>query len=365
MNDFERNVWCLLGLPIDVISLDKAHEYLVDSVRNGSRCFFSTPNLNFIIEADKNKSFRDSVIQSDLVLLDGMPPVWIAGWLGFPGIEKVSGSDLFEALSVRELPENKKIKVFLFGGEEGIAAQACQNINDSSPSLECTGFHNPGFCSVAEMSNEGVLSKINASEAGFVVVSLGAKKGQEWIMDNRLKLMAPVISHLGAVVNFSAGNISRAPGWMQDAGLEWLWRTWQEPHLWRRYLSDGLAFCWLLVDCVVPYKFWRAFNRSKLLSEAPVSFQLEIKNNVALVKIEGTCVYTNIKPLKDAFQEALNQKVSVQLDLSGVDAVDGAFLGQCLLLEKHLSRKNSSLSFSGVNRGLKKIFRWNRVEYLL
>jgi len=365
MNDFERNAWCLLGIPVDVISLDKAHELLVDSVRHGSRCFFSTPNLNFIIEADKNTSFRDSVIQSDLVLLDGMPPLWVARWLGIPGIEKVSGSDLFDTLSLKVLPENEKIRVFLFGGEDGVAAKACQKINDSSPALECSGFHYPGFGSVTEMSNDGIMSKINASEASFIVVSLGAKKGQDWIMANLSKLTAPVISHLGAVVNFTAGNIPRAPGWMQVAGLEWLWRIWQEPHLWRRYLSDGLAFCWLLINCVVPYKFWRALNQNKLSSRDPVSFQLETINDVTLIRIEGICVYPNIEPLKGGFQKALNQKISVQLDLSGVSAVDGAFLGLCLVLEKHLSRKNLTLSFTGANRGLRKIFRWNRVEYLL
>ena len=294
-----------------------------------------------------------------------MPPVWVAKILGIPGVEKVSGSDLFDALLTRELPDARRIKVFLFGGEEGVAAKACKKINDSSPALKCSGYFNPGFGSVAEMSDDETLAKINTSGAEFVVVSLGAKKGQEWIMTNQSKLKAPVISHLGAVVNFTAGKVLRAPGWMQVAGLEWLWRTWQEPHLWLRYSTDGMAFIWLLLVCILPYKVWLLFNQKTLLITDRVTYQSKSDDNQVLIRIEGICVHQNIDPLRSEFQIALNMGLPIQIDLSGVTAADGAFLGLCLLLEKHLSRRHLSLSFTGANRILRRIFRWNRVEYLL
>ena len=121
MSDFDRNIWCLLGIPIDIVSFDQAVNCLVSSVEKGSDCFFSTPNLNFLIEAKKNRTFLDSVVHSDLVLVDGMPLVWIARVLGIPGVEKVSGSNLFEAFYDLDLVESRKIKVFLFGGEDGVA----------------------------------------------------------------------------------------------------------------------------------------------------------------------------------------------------------------------------------------------------
>ena len=79
------------------------------------------------------------------------------------------------------------------------------------------------------MSDQGIIQNINATNADFVLVALGARKGQAWIMANRRQLEAPVISHLGAVVNFAADRIARAPNWAQNMGIEWLWRIYQEP----------------------------------------------------------------------------------------------------------------------------------------
>lgn len=84
------------------------------------------------------------------------------------------------------------------------------------------------------MSNAETIERINASGADFLVVSLGARKGQAWIMQNRQHLSVLLISHLDAMVNFVAGTVSRAQQWMQRFGLEWLWRIKEEPVLWRR-----------------------------------------------------------------------------------------------------------------------------------
>ncbi|MCD8512378.1 MAG: WecB/TagA/CpsF family glycosyltransferase, partial [Nitrincola sp.] len=101
--------------------------------------------------------------------------------------------------------------------------------------------HDPGRGDVASMSTPEIIEKINLSQADFLVVSLGAKKGQAWILHNLDKIQVPVVSHLGAVVNFVAGTVKRAPKVWQKLGLEWLWRIVEEPYLWKRYASDGFA----------------------------------------------------------------------------------------------------------------------------
>src|SRR6187549_3317799 len=92
------------------------------------------------------------------------------------------------------------------------------------------------------MSTPALIQAINDSEADFLVVALGAKKGHEWIARNLDSLRTPVISHLGASINFLAGTIRRAPGWVQSIGMEWAWRILQEPALARRYWEDGSFF---------------------------------------------------------------------------------------------------------------------------
>src|SRR5262249_32434527 len=135
---------------------------------------------------------------------------------------------------------------------EGAARTAAEALNSARAGLRCAGYEAPGFGSIAEMSAPSSIARINASGADFVVVALGARKGQAWIEHNRSRLEAPVVSHLGAVLNFAAGRVRRAPRWMQRTGLEWLWRIREERALWRRYLSDALAAARLVFTRVLP-----------------------------------------------------------------------------------------------------------------
>ncbi len=242
MNDPVREVICLFGLPFDVVTMDETVRRVRDAVQARQRLFLSTPNLNFLIGCQRDAAFRQSVIDSDLSIADGMPLVWISRWLGTPLPERVTGSGLFERLRDEPAPPgHEPIKVYFFGGPPGAAEAASRNMNTRAAGMVCVGYETPGFGSIEEMSGQDVLDRINASNADFLIVALGAVKGQAWIQRNRTHLLAPVISHLGAVVNFAAGTVSRAPSWVQRAGLEWLWRIKEEPALWRRYWRDALA----------------------------------------------------------------------------------------------------------------------------
>lgn len=238
-----RALHWILGLPFDAISLAEAVQTVRNAARQRTPLFISTPNLNFLIASQKDPAFRNSVIHSDLSLADGMPILWLAKLLKVPIRERVAGSTLFEQLRYSPLePEDRPLRVYFFGGPDGVAEKAANTINQDSTSMQCVGYCSPGFGSLDDISTPDLLARINASEADFVVVSLGAKKGQAWIERNRTHLHAPIISHLGAVVNFVAGNVQRAPVWMQRVGLEWVWRIKEEPNLYKRYISDGISF---------------------------------------------------------------------------------------------------------------------------
>jgi N-acetylglucosaminyldiphosphoundecaprenol N-acetyl-beta-D-mannosaminyltransferase len=247
--DFERRLVCILGLPFDAIDVAQAVQRIRAAAFGGRRCFVSTPNLNFAIATRTDAAFRGSVLRSDLSLVDGMPLVWIARLLGLPVRERVSGADVFEALQAHTGPP---LTVFLFGGPPGAAARACEGINRRGGGVRCVGHDTAGFGTVESMSDDDRIARINRSGAQFVVVALGAAKGQAWIERNAARLNAPVLSHLGAVVNFAAGTVARAPQWMQSLGLEWLWRIKEEPALWRRYWHDGVTLAGLLLGCVLP-----------------------------------------------------------------------------------------------------------------
>lgn len=241
------------GLPFDVVDTAGAAERLCVAMRDGRRLFLSTPNLNFLVAAQRDAAFRASVEASDLSVADGMPVLWLARLQGTPLPERVAGSTLFDELrrGAGQGVLGRPVKVYFFGGPPGVADRACAVLDAEHAAgrgyMVAVGAHCPGFGPVEEMSPPEVIAAINASGADFLVVALGAQKGQAWIMHNLPRLTVPVVSHLGAVVNFVAGTVQRAPPVWQRLGLEWLWRIRQEPQLFRRYWVDGQVLLRLLV----------------------------------------------------------------------------------------------------------------------
>lgn len=364
MNDFNRNVYCLAGLPFDAVNMTDAISKIKEAVNNKTRCFISTPNLNFLVASSTDTAFRDSVIQSNLVLADGMPIIWMAKLLGIPIKNRVAGSSLFSALGAENT--SRKISTFFFGGPDGVAKVACTNVNNTKGGLTCVGYQYPGFSSVEAMSDTLLIKKINETNADFLVVSLGAKKGQEWITNNLAQLNTPVISHLGAVINFEAGFLNRAPVWMQNIGLEWLWRIKEEPKLWKRYWHDGNALFYLLFTQIVPYTFWLVFRRNKRnLFSLNNSLTLKFNAVSCEIFICGEIVDPVSPEIRNKLQLACQNRTDIALDLTETEYLSPGFLGLVLLLNHHMKRHSLKLTMTGVQPQMKKQFKWNGLDYLL
>ena len=177
--DFSRNVWCILGLPFDTITLEQAAQEIVAAVRTRTACYLSTPNVNFICAANSDSHFRQSIINSDLSIVDGYPIVFVAKLLGIPMPERIGGSNLAEYLHNHQT--DSPIKVYFLGGEDGVGEQASRMINQQPSGLVAVGHYSPGFGSVEEMSAPDIINGVNNKPVDFLMVSLGAKKGQAWI----------------------------------------------------------------------------------------------------------------------------------------------------------------------------------------
>lgn len=361
--DFDRDVYCIAGLPFDAVDMAAAVSRVRDAAAQRMPCFVSTPNLNFLIAARTDPALRESVLQSDLNLADGMPVIWLARWLGIPIRERVAGSSLFEALRTDVAA---RLSVYFFGGPDGVAEAACRMLDSEAGGLVSAGFQSPGFASVDALSGADRIDAINASGADFLVVSLGACKGQAWIMRNRARITVPVVSHLGAVVNFTAAAVQRAPVWMQRTGLEWLWRIKEEPALWRRYGRDGLGMIDLAVRRVLPYALWLRFSRlgpgagrggyALLLSEEEAAQRLEI---------QGTIPDPVPEDVRDALRKAIERGGPVVLDIGQAGYIGPGFFGLLLVLKKHLDTRDRVLRIVGLTERMRRLFRWNSVDYLL
>lgn len=327
-----NNLHVLMGLPFDLVDIAESASLIEQAISSKKRCFLSTPNINFTITAHQDEAFYQSVAISDLSVIDGMPLVWLAKLMGFPVKERVAGSDLFQFLS--EKHRDKPIKVFFFGGESGVAEKAHEQLNTHSKGMVSVGFYDPGFVSIEDMSQDEIIQKINDAEADFLLVALGAKKGQAWIMNNLTKLNVPVISHLGAVINFVAGSVVRAPEKWRKLGLEWLWRIKQEPNLWKRYLKDGWSLALLLLTKQIPYYFVNKKYRRDASQDNAVNWQ----PNTNSLFLAG-CFHANNLEKLDALISStlLTKRPQLKIDMKGLDYIDGAFVARLLILQGHLS----------------------------
>ena len=326
--DFTRPRVCLLGLPFDPISLPEAVERVRADAFAGRRCWIATPNVNFAIAARGDAAFRQSVLRSDLSLVDGMPLVWMARALGLRMPGRVAGSDLFEALQAHPGPP---LGIYLFGGPPGVAARAAENINAQGGGVRCVGFDEAGYGSIEEMSGAALIERINRSGAHFVSAALGAQKGQAWFAHNLERLVPPVLCHLGAVMNFAAGTVSRAPPWARRSGLEWVFRIKGEPALWKRYARDGVKVGKLLTTRVAPAALAARSQRASAGETPPVEI---VRSAAGTVLRPAAAVGPDAAAaLRNALADCVAETGRVSVDLSGVASVGNEFAASLLVAE--------------------------------
>lgn len=191
-----------------------------------------TWNMMAEVMADKTKG------NASLILTDGKPLLWIANWYGTPIKEKISGSDLFPLLC--EMAAEKGYKMFFLGAAEGVAAKAAENLMNRFKGLQVVGTYSPPFGFEKDpVEMDKIKSMIKEATPHILIVGLGCPKQEKFMYHHCAELGVPISFGLGASFDFEAGNIKRAPRWMANHGLEWLFRITQDPkRMAKRYLVD-------------------------------------------------------------------------------------------------------------------------------
>ena len=360
-DDLARDVYGLLGISLDAVNFPDLLHSVEEAVAHASPFLISTPNVNFLINSQENSEFRESILQSDMCLADGMPLIWIAKLLQVPINERIAGSDLFGRLK-SAASRSRPIRIFLLGGADGVAESVRNKLNAERCGLECVGVLNPGFGTIEEMSTAPIIGAINASRPDLLAVFFGAQKAQTWLMHNHHRLQASVRAQFGATINFEAGTVKRAPPFMRSTGFEWLWRIKEEPYLWRRYWSDGRALLKLMLTCVLPLMIDARLRQHK---PNGLSIKLQEEPNICIVHIAGDAVAQNVDQAISHFRNALNGRKQLVVDLSEVRSIDSRMFGLFLMVKKTLASRGMRLGFVGASAELRRTFRLNRFEFLL
>lgn len=229
-----------LNTEVDNLTMNEAVQAIEQLILNKKPSYVVTPNVDHIVKLEEDKEFREVYKEADLILTDGMPLIWISKLKKNPIKEKVSGSDLFPR--VCKLASDKGYKVFLLGAAEGVAARAAENLSSKYNRLNIVGTYSPSYgFEKKEDEIQKIIEIINEVKPDILAVGLGAPKQEKFLYKYRNQLNVPVSLAIGASIDFEAGNIERAPEWMQYSGLEWAYRLFKEPkRMFKRYLVDDM-----------------------------------------------------------------------------------------------------------------------------
>jgi len=233
----------LLGLDIVNLTMADAVQRIEQAACRDCSCsvFFVNPDcLNKMVT---DRDYFHVLQQADYVLPDGIGLTLAGKLLKTPLKENINGTDMLPFLCKMAVSHGHSL--FLLGGRPGVAAQAARRLSERYQ-VSIVGAAHGYFDRFKE--SQQVIDQINLSGADILLVGLGAPEQEKWIMRHRHRLTPRVLMGVGGLFDFYSGTIKRAPVWMREIGLEWVYRILQEPgRMWRRYVIGNPLFLYRVV----------------------------------------------------------------------------------------------------------------------
>ena len=223
----------ILDVPVHPLTMGEAVSVLEESITSGEQAFVVTANAEIIMMCQEDAGYKKIVSQdAKLVLPDGAGAVWAGRHLGYKVPERVAGFDLY--CQLLDKAAQKGYKAFFFGGSPGIAEAAKAKSEELYPGVQVVGCRNGYF---KEEESQAIIDEINASGADMLFAALGAPKQEKWLVRYREQLKPKILMGIGGSFDVFAGKMERAPKWMQDASLEWLFRLYKQPSRFMRMMA--------------------------------------------------------------------------------------------------------------------------------
>jgi len=237
----------LLGVSVFPIDYQSAAKRIILWAEKKSFFAVYAANVHMLMEAHDSPAYRQVLNQADMITPDGMPLVWLMRLKGIKNQQRVYGPTLM--LHVIQAAANKKIPVGFYGGRPETLRLLRTRMQDQFEDLTIAYAFSPAFGEVSLAENEQITTEIVQSGVRILFVGLGCPKQERWIAAHRGKIPSVMLG-VGAAFDFHAGTKPQAPTWMQQIGLEWLFRLLHEPaRLGRRYIYHNPRFIfWAMLD---------------------------------------------------------------------------------------------------------------------
>ena len=242
----ERKYGTILDVPLNSTSVVKVLAFVRDSLARKRKFYIVTPNPEIVLLAQKDALLKRALSLADIAIPDGVGLSYASSFLGLGKLSPIRGRELF--MELVKLANKKGWKIFLMGGEEGIAERVSQNLSRSFKSV------NIGFSQGARYNSEGepvnevekglereTLEKINQFKPQLLFVGLGAPKQEKWVLKNLKNLDIGGAMVVGGTLDYIAGKASLPPKWAEKR-FEWLYRLYKEPRRVMRIFRAVIVF---------------------------------------------------------------------------------------------------------------------------
>ena len=231
----------ILGVKVSAIDMADAVDHVAHWVANGSREYVCVTGVHGVMESQSDPALAEIHNRSGMTTPDGMPTVWCGRYAGAGRMSRVYGPDLM--LEICSAAVQRGWRMFFYGASEGVPERLAARLSAQFPGLATVGTYSPPFRELSADERIEIAEMINSSGADIVWVGLSTPKQERWMSMMRPELDASVLIGVGAAFDIHAGDLRQAPVWMQQNGLEWLYRLVREPRrLWRRYLRNNPRF---------------------------------------------------------------------------------------------------------------------------
>ncbi|WP_251422913.1 WecB/TagA/CpsF family glycosyltransferase [Veillonella agrestimuris] len=231
----------VLSIPIDCVTMQEAIDRIINFTKEPGLHIVATANAEMVMLANQNPILHGILNSASLVIPDGAGILWAAEKQGETVPERVAGVDITKELF--RVAGKEKLPIYCLGAAPGVAQQAVDNLQALVGPVPIAGVHD-GFFDKEEELN--IINEIKESKAKLVFVALGVPKQEEWISEHLASLDGVVAMGVGGSFDVLAGNIPRAPKWMQRNRLEWLYRLYLEPQRIGRMLAIP-KFMWTVI----------------------------------------------------------------------------------------------------------------------
>lgn len=229
-----------LNTYVDNLTATEAKSCVDQLINSKGYHYVVTPNSDIIVKMQDDSELKEICDNADLILTDGQIVVKLSRKTKYPIKERVCMTDF--VWDICDLADEKGYKIFLFGGKEDVLEKAARKIRTKYPTLNIVDSYSPSFGFEKNKSQlKAANNRIRLSCADILIVFLGCPKQEKFIAKNKDMYQIPVSITMGGCVDFIAGEVSRAPRWMQKVGLEWFYRFLQEPkRMFRRYFIEDI-----------------------------------------------------------------------------------------------------------------------------